>query len=360
MSERGFVAMSGGVDSSVAALLLREQGCSLSGVHLRLLHNEDLGQGCESACCSLSDAEDARSVARKLGFPFYVFDFADIFRSTVVQRFLDGYEAGETPNPCMDCNRFVKWGELLHRTEVLGRDFLATGHYARIQYDPASERWLLLRGKDTSKDQSYFLSHLTQHQLSRTRLPLGDLSKPEVRELAEQYGLINARKRDSQDLCFAPDGDYAAFWERMKGYSAQPGAITDLEGTPLGTHKGLIRYTLGQHKGLGISSETPLYVCKKDADHNTLVVGPSQQLFHTWLSAREVNWIALSGVSERMEVQVQTRYHQIPQKAWVCPTETGFRVDFAQPQRAMTPGQTVALYDGDVVLGAGVIDATGN
>lgn len=348
--------MSGGVDSSVAALLLREQGFAVSGVHLRLLRNEDLGLGQESGCCSLADAEDARTVSYRLGMPFYVFDFSAAFHEAVVRRFVDGYAAGETPNPCMDCNRFIKWGELLRRAETLGAAYLATGHYARIRREASSGRWLLLRGADTDKDQSYFLSLLDQHQLSRTLLPLGELTKSRVRTLAEEHGLCTARKRDSQDLCFAPDGDYAAFWERMHGAPASQGDIVDAAGRVLGRHRGLIRYTLGQRKGLGIPSEEPLYVCKKDPTANTLTVGPEPALYSRSLRVKEANWIAVPSLDAPRRVEVQTRYHQKPRPATAAPLPRGgFRVDFDEPQRAVTPGQTAVLYDGEAVLGAGVI-----
>lgn len=352
--------MSGGVDSSVAALLLQEQGFAVSGVHLRLLHNEDLGRGCESGCCSQRDAEDARMVAYRLGMAFYVFDFSDSFRQTVIRRFLDGYASGETPNPCMDCNRFLKWGELLHRAEVLGYSQIATGHYARVEYDAVSGRWLLRRGKDRAKDQSYFLSMLTQHQLSHTLLPLGDLTKPEVRAAAEAHGFCNAQKRDSQDLCFAPDGDYAAFWQRMTGRHLQRGNIIDLDGNVLGHHSGIVRYTLGQKKGLGISACQPLYVCAKNAAENTVTVGPESNLYVHWLTARDANWVAIPSLEAPRRVLVQIRSHQTPQPGVAEPMEAGkFRIVFDLPQRAPAPGQTVALYEGEIVLGAGTIDQTG-
>jgi tRNA-specific 2-thiouridylase len=359
MSTKVFAAMSGGVDSSVAALLLREQGFAVSGVHLRLVRNEMLGLGCESGCCSLSDAEDARLVAYRLGLPFYVFDLSEEFQETVIRRFVDGYGAGETPNPCMDCNRFIKWGALLHRAEVLGCGYLATGHYARIRKNPQTERWELLRGLDDAKDQSYFLAHLTQHQLAHTLLPLGELRKPQVRQLAEENGFCNARKRDSQDLCFAPDGDYAAFWSRMTGREPETGRIVDQKGTVLGSHRGLLRYTLGQHKGLGLATAEPLYVCGKDMKTNTLNVGAECALYTRSLTARECNYIAIDGLREPLRAEVQTRYHQTPRGAAALPLPNGrFRVEFDELQRAVTPGQTVVLYDGDRVLAAGVIDST--
>jgi tRNA-specific 2-thiouridylase len=350
-------ALSGGVDSSVAALLLREQGFAVSGFHLRLVHNEDLGQGRESRCCSLSDAEDARLAAYHIGVPFYVFDLSEDFRATVVRRFAEALSAGETPNPCMDCNRFVKWGALGRRVRVLGFDTLATGHYARVRFDLPSGRWQLLRGRDAAKDQSYFLSRLTQEQLSRTLLPLGELTKAEVRERAADAGLVTAHKPDSQDLCFAPDGDYAAFWQRVTGKSLEPGNILDLKGTIIGKHRGLPRYTLGQHRGLGLPTEEPLYVCGKDTAANTLTVGPPAALYARGLTARECAWGALPALTAPTRVEVQTRYRQHPRPALALPAgENAFRVVFDQPERAVTPGQTVVLYDGELVLAAGTID----
>ena len=255
-----FVAMSGGVDSSVAAVLLQQAGYQLSGVNLRMFHNEDLGESPSRTCCSLSDAEDAALVARRLGFPFYVFDFAQTFRDTVIRNFIEEYQQGRTPNPCAECNRSVKFGALLQRVRTLGGDYMATGHYARVERDEASGRYLLKRGKDRSKDQSYFLYMLTQEELAHTLFPLGGMEKSEVRQIAEAHGLVNAKKRDSQDICFVPDGKYADFIERTTGQPSEPGPFLDQEGRVLGQHKGIIRYTKGQHKGLGLSTEQPLYV----------------------------------------------------------------------------------------------------
>ncbi len=359
MGKRVFAAMSGGVDSSVAALLLREQGFDAVGVHLRLLHNGDLGAGRESGCCSLSDAEDARDTAYRLGMKFYVFDFAAEFREQVARRFAEGCARGETPNPCMDCNRFIKWGALLRRAEALGYGAIATGHYARIAYHPASGRWRLLRGADREKDQSYFLSRLTQRQLARTLLPLGNFTKTEVRKLAERAGLSVAHKRDSQDLCFAPDGDYAAFCQRLTGKIAEKGNIIDKNGNIIGKHQGLIRYTLGQRRHLGISSQTPLYVCGRNPADNTLTVGPEESLYSRRLIAGDVNWISMAEPGTPLRAAVQTRYRQPPCPATVAPLPDGkILVEFDAPQRAVTPGQTAALYDGDAVLGAGTIAET--
>ena len=356
MDMRACVAMSGGVDSSVAAVLLLQQGYELSGVNLRMFHNEDLGQSRERTCCSLADAEDAALVARRLGFPFYVFDFSQVFRDTVIRNFVQEYQAGRTPNPCAECNRSVKFGALLQRARMLGCDYLATGHYARVEQDPSSGRYLLKRAADRSKDQTYFLYMLTQEQLAHTLFPLGGLCKTEVRQIAEAHDLVNARKHDSQDICFVPDGKYADFIERTVGSPAPAGPFLDREGRVLGQHKGLIRYTLGQHKGLGLSTEEPLYVLEKDAAANTIRLGPDSALWTRQLTAEQVNLISLPELTVPLRVTAKTRYSQRESAAVLEPLPGGqVRLTFDEPQRAITPGQAVVFYDGDVVVGGGII-----
>ena len=350
------VAMSGGVDSSVAAVLLQEQGYELSGVNLRMFHNEDLGESREKTCCSLADAEDAALVARRLGFPFYVFDFAQVFRDTVIRDFVEEYQAGHTPNPCAVCNREVKFGALLRRVQALGQDFLATGHYAQVERDPDSGRYLLKRAADRSKDQTYFLYMLTQDQLAHTLFPLGGLHKAEVRQIAETRGLVNARKHDSQDICFVPDGKYADFIERTTGHPSPTGPFLDREGRVLGQHKGLIRYTRGQHKGLGLSTEEPLYVLEKDAAANTIRLGPDSALWTTELTAEQVNLISMPELTVPLRVTAKTRYSQREAAATVTSLPDGcIHVVFEEPQRAITAGQAVVLYDGEYVVGGGTI-----
>ena len=350
------VAMSGGVDSSVAAVLLQEQGYELSGVNLRMFHNEDLGESREKACCSLSDAEDAALVARRLGVPFYVFDFAQVFRDTVIRNFVEEYQAGRTPNPCAVCNREVKFGALLRRIQALGQDFLATGHYARVERDPNSGRYLLKRAVDRSKDQTYFLYMLTQDQLAHTLFPLGGLHKTEVRQIAETHGLVNAHKHDSQDICFVPDGKYADFIERTTGRPSSAGLFLDRDGRVLGQHKGLIRYTRGQHKGLGLSTEEPLYVLEKDTAANTIRLGPDSALWTTELTAEQVNLISVPELTAPLRVTAKTRYSQREAAATVASLPDGcIRVVFDEPQRAITAGQAVVLYDGEYVVGGGTI-----
>ena len=351
-----FVAMSGGVDSSVAALLLQQAGHKISGVNLRMFHNEDLGQSPGKTCCSLADAEDAGLVARRLDAPFYVFDVSQVFRSTVIRDFIEEYQNGRTPNPCAVCNRTVKFGALLDRVRVLGADYLATGHYARVEQDAATGRYLLKRGLDRSKDPSYFLYMLTQEQLAHTLFPLGGLVKTQVRQLAEAHGLVNAHKHDSQDICFVPDGDYAAFIERTVGTPSLPGNFVDQKGQVLGHHRGIIRYTHGQHKGLGLSTSEPLYVLEKDAVSNTIRLGPDSDLWSQTLTAEQFNWVSIPEPTEPIAVTVKTRYSQ-REAAAIARSLPGGRcqVTFEEPQRAITPGQAVVLYQEEIVVGGGTI-----
>ena len=354
--KKALIAMSGGVDSSVAAYLTQQAGFQCTGATMRLFDNSILGQDQESTCCSLDDVEDARSVARRLGFPFYVFNFKDDFEEKVIRKFIHCYECGATPNPCIDCNRYLKFDHLLRRGYELGCDYVVTGHYARIRQDEATGRYLLYKATDLSKDQSYVLYSLTQEQLAHTRFPLGEMTKAEARTIAEEQGFINARKHDSQDICFVPDGDYVAFMERYTGKKYTPGDYLDLQGNVVGQHKGAVSYTLGQRKGLNLAMGTPVYVCAKDMEQNTVTVGPNEALFSTTLRAADWNWFPFPTLSEPIRVSAKARYNQPPQPATVYPEENGFaRVVFEEPQRALTPGQAVVLYDGDMVVGGGTI-----
>ena len=354
--KKALIAMSGGVDSSVAAYLTQQAGFQCTGATMRLFDNSILGQDQESTCCSLDDVEDARSVARRLGFPFYVFNFKDDFEEKVIRKFIRCYECGATPNPCIDCNRYLKFDHLLRRGYELDCDCVVTGHYARIRQDENTGRYLLYKAVDLSKDQSYVLYSLTQEQLAHTRFPLGEMTKAEARTIAEEQGFINARKHDSQDICFVPDGDYVAFMERYTGKKYTPGDYLDLQGNVVGRHKGAVSYTLGQRKGLNLAMGTPVYVCAKDMEQNTVTVGPNEALFSTTLRATDWNWFPFPTLSEPIRVSAKARYNQPPQPATVYPEAEGFaRVVFDEPQRALTPGQAVVLYDGEMVVGGGTI-----
>ncbi len=354
--QRVLVGMSGGVDSAVSAYLLQQNGYDPIGVNCRFFHNEDAFVR-EKTCCSLDDANDARAVANRLGLPFYVFNFTDAFRDNVIEPFVQSYVSGETPNPCIECNRKLKFEKLLDRALELGCDYVATGHYARVSFDKGGGRWLLQKGVDAAKDQSYVLYCLTQHQLSHTLLPLGGMTKGEVRELAQTLDLPNAKKHESQDICFVPDGDYAAFIEQHLGKTFPPGDFVKKDGTVLGTHRGMIRYTVGQRRGLGLALPSPLYVCEKDLANNRVVLCSNEELYSKTLTARDINLIALDRIDRPMRVQAKVRYSQAAQNATVEQTDaTHFRLLFDVGQRAITKGQAVVLYDGDYVVGGGTID----
>ena len=352
------VGMSGGVDSSVAAMLLREQGYDVMGVTLKLFSDEDISEAQKEGktCCALSDVEDARSVAYRLGFEHLVFNFKDNFREHVMKQFADSYLCGRTPNPCIECNRHVKFDKMLRRAMELDYDYIATGHYAVNEYDEKSGRYLLKRPKDRSKDQTYVLYSLTQEQLSHTLFPLGTLEKTQVRELAEKAGLVNSNKPDSQDICFVPDGDYAGFIKRFTGADVPHGNFVDTEGKVLGEHKGIINYTIGQRKHLGISLGRPAYVVKKDVASNTVTVGGEADLYTKSLVADDFNLISVPELTAPMRVTAKTRYSQTEQPAVVSYLGDGkYLVEFDEPQRAVTSGQAVVIYDGDVVVGGGTI-----
>ena len=352
--EKVLIAMSGGVDSSVAAFLMKEQGCQCIGATMKLFHNEDIGVKATKTCCSLEDGEDARLVALRLGIPYYVFNFSDDFKGQVIDRFISSYARGATPNPCIDCNRYLKFERLYERARILGCDAIVTGHYARIEQE--NGRWLLKKALDESKDQSYVLYSLTQEQLAHTRFPLGALHKSETRRIAEEQGFYNADKPDSQDICFVPDGDYAAFIARYTGHDRPAGDFVDESGHVLGRHKGIVHYTVGQRKGLGIAADAPLYVKRIDAQENRVVLGGNESLFSRSLTAQDFNWIAFDVPPRELRVTARVRYHQREQAASVTVLEDG-RVPllFDEPQRAITPGQAVVLYDSDTVLGGGTI-----
>lgn len=354
MKEKILAAMSGGVDSSASAVLLLEQGYDVAGVTMALYDQGDIGKKTRS-CCSADDIADARSVCARLGIDHYVFNMGNIFHKEVIDRFISGYQCGLTPNPCIDCNKYVKFDALLRRAGDVGCWRIATGHYARIEYDDAAQRILLKTAADDHKDQTYFLYSMTQEQLSRVKFPLGGLTKPETRRLAEKAMLTNARKPDSQDICFVPDGDYAGFIERTTGQAPKPGDFLDTEGRVIGQHRGLVHYTVGQRKGLGFAFPEPHYVCSKDAQHNTVTIGTSERLFAKRLLAGDCNWIAVQALTAPMRVQAKIRYGQKAQPATLFPDENGNIIEFDEPQRAISPGQATVWYDGDVVVGGGTI-----
>ncbi len=366
--ERVLAAMSGGVDSSVAALLLLDDGYDVTGTTLKLFSNEDAGIASASACCSLEDIGDAREVAHTLGIPHYVFNFSRSFASGVMDRFCSGYLRGETPNPCIDCNRFVKFEALQKRRSDLGFDYVATGHYARRVYDAETGRYLLKKGVDPAKDQSYVLYGASQEDLAHLLFPLGGLTKQEVRSIARDAGFVTADKRESQDICFVPQGDYTTFIEGRLAQTGcsnamagtfEPGPIVNREGKVLGEHRGVAHYTVGQRKGLGLAFSEPLYVCKKDADTNTLVVGTRSQAQVTKVMADSLNLIAVETMEQPLRVTVKTQYRSHAEDAWAEQTgDDTLEVTFDQPHDACAAGQAVVLYDGDTVVGGGTIRQT--
>lgn len=355
---KALIGMSGGVDSSVAALLMMQTGYECIGATMRLYAGEDTAPDGSKVCCSLDDVEDARSVARRLGIPHYVFNFKEDFYQEVVDKFVSTYYQGGTPNPCIDCNRHLKFGKLLQRAQELGCDWVVSGHYARVEQDKETGRYLLKCAADQAKDQTYFLACLTQDQLAHIRFPLGELTKDQVRSIAQEHGFLNARKHDSQDICFVPDGDYAAFLQRYTGKSLEPGHFLNQSGQIVGSHRGAVCYTIGQRKGLGLAMGEPVYVCGKNMVDNTVTVGSNDSLFSPSLLANDWVWFPFDRLEAPLSVTAKIRHSQRSYPATVCPLPDGFaRVTFDQPQRAISPGQAVVLYQGDTVIGGGTIVA---
>ena len=345
---KALIGMSGGVDSSVAAYLMLQQDYSCVGATMRLYTGQD------KACCNTENTDDARAVADRLGIPFHILDYSEDFRTLVMDHFTTSYESGLTPNPCIECNRHLKFDKFLQAAFSLGCDCIVTGHYARICEKDG--RYLLCKAVDEAKDQTYFLYALTQQQLQHARFPLGELTKADARVIAQQQGFLNAKKRDSQDICFIPDGDYPAFLQRYTGKAYPTGAYLDLNGNTVGTHKGAVAYTLGQRKGLNLAMGVPVYVCAKDMEKNTVTVGPNEALYRKELLAKDWNWIAIDSLTAPIRAKAKARSRMAEQSATVYPEKDGFaRVVFDQPQRALTPGQAVVLYDGDTVIGGGTI-----
>ena len=346
-------AISGGVDSSAAALLLKKQGYDCTGAVMRLF-TDAISANKSYTSADASPIADARTAAGQIGIPFRVFDFTEAFAAQVINRFTEAYKTGSTPNPCVDCNRNIKFGYFHNAALETGCEYIATGHYARIDCD--NGRYLLKKGSDMLKDQSYVLYALKQETLSHTIFPLGGLTKTDVRNIALSHGLTCAEKSESQDICFVPDGDYAGFIERNTGAISRPGRFIDTEGNDIGEHKGLHRYTIGQRRGLGISAREPLYVCSIDPENNTVVVGSDEKLFSKTLTARSINLIPVDTLDSPVRVTAKVRYKQPEQPAIVRQLDSDtLRVEFDKPQRAITRGQSVVLYDGDTVIGGGII-----
>lgn len=353
---KALIAMSGGVDSSVSALLMKEKGYECIGCMMKLYDNEDAGLCRTRTCCSLDDVQDARSVADRLGIPFYVLNFKDDFREKIISKFIKSYENGVTPNPCIDCNRYMKFDKLYDRAMEYGCEKIVTGHYARIER--VKEGYLLKKAIDDTKDQSYVLYSMTQEQLKHTEFPIGELKKIQVRKIAKENSFINEDKPDSQDICFVPDGDYVGAIKRLSGKEYESGLIRDMEGNIRGHHDGIIRYTIGQRKGLRISSDRPLYVCNIDADNNEVIVGSNENLYSKEVHVKNVNWISPWLISDGMKVKTKIRYRQKEQSAILNlsrESDDEATIVFDEPQRAVTKGQAAVIYLGDIVLGGGII-----
>lgn len=356
--DRVVIGMSGGVDSSVAAYLLKKQGYEVIGVTMQIWQDkdEDIKQK-EGGCCSLSAVEDARRVANNLDIPFYVLNLKDAFNENVIKYFVNEYGRGRTPNPCIACNRYVKFGELLKRAFSLDAYYVATGHYAIIEYDEERERYLLKKSNAKAKDQTYVLYNLTQEQLKHTLMPLGKFNnKEEIRKIAKELGLIVAEKPESQEICFVEDDDYAKFVRENANYKIKPGHFVDTNGNIIGKHKGITNYTIGQRRGLGIALGRPMYVVDIDAKRNLVVLGEAEEVFGRELIADDVNFISIKELKSPMKVKAKIRYNAKEEPAIIYPMpENKVRVVFEKPVRAITPGQAVVFYDEEIIVGGGTI-----
>ncbi|MHB9094164.1 MAG: tRNA 2-thiouridine(34) synthase MnmA [Eubacteriales bacterium] len=351
------VAMSGGVDSSLTAALLRDEGYETIGVTMQIWPVDDPEkEHDQGGCCSLSAVDDARRVADTLGIPFYVMNFRELFEEKVIDLFISEYLAGRTPNPCISCNRFIKFDAFLAKAVALGADYIATGHYARIFFAEERGRYIIRKARDDRKDQTYVLYNMSQEQLSRTLMPLGEYTKSEVRRMAADYGLKVADKPESQEICFVTDNDYGRFLREKAGAEIKPGPFLDTEGHVLGQHQGLAYYTVGQRKGLGITFGEPMYVVALDPARNAVILGRNDKVFGRELAAADNNFILYDKLASPLAVQAKIRYSAKPAEAVISPDEDGrVRVKFAEPQRAITPGQAVVWYEGPDVVGGGTI-----
>jgi len=357
MKERVVVGMSGGVDSSVAAYLLKKQGYEVIGVTMKLRSNEDFERDSgKDSCCSLSSVEDARRVCDKLDIPFYVMNFTEIFEEKVVNYFVNEYFRGRTPNPCIACNKYVKFDALLIKAKALEAKYVATGHYARVFYDSNINRYLIRKSATELKDQTYVLYNLTQEQLKHILMPLGDYTKDETRRIASELDLDVADKPDSQEICFIEDNDYGKFLRQKKGESIKPGYFLDTKGNVLGQHKGIVYYTIGQRKGLGISLGKPMYVVDIIPEKNQVILGEAEEVFKKELVAVNANFLPFDELKHPMRVKAKIRYSAPESDAWVIPEKSDrFKLIFDKAQRAITPGQAVVLYQDDYLIGGGVI-----
>lgn len=362
MKSKVVVGMSGGVDSSVAAALLKDEGYDVIGVTMQVWPEKESGAvEVEGGCCSQAAVEDARRVSEKLGIRYYVMNFKDIFENKVIKYFINDYLAGNTPNPCIECNKSIKFDELLRRAMNLGAEYVATGHYAKIFFDDKSERYLLERSADNKKDQTYALYNLTQFQLMHTLMPLGGYTKEKVRKIAEDLGLPVANKPDSQEICFVPDDNYGGFIEEREPGKIMPGFFKDTKGNILGKHKGIVYYTIGQRKGLGIAFGKPMFVINIIPEENVVVLGEETGVFKDVLTASKLNFIPFDSLEDSIEITAKIRYSAKEAGATLIPEGKDLvRVKFYEPQRAITPGQSVVFYKDDIVIGGGIINRPSN
>ncbi|APH13462.1 tRNA (5-methylaminomethyl-2-thiouridylate)-methyltransferase [Clostridium sporogenes] len=355
MKKKVLVGMSGGVDSSVAAYLLKEQGYEVIGVTMQIWQDDEEFTEKEGGCCSLSAVADARRVANKIGIPFYVMNFKDAFKRNVIDYFVDEYMEGRTPNPCIACNKFIKFSSFLDKAMAMGIDYVATGHYAIIEKQ--KDRYIIRKSEDDKKDQTYALYNLTQFQLERTLMPCGQYKKSQIREIAKDIGLRVYNKKDSEEICFIPDNDHGRYIKNRFPNKVREGNFVDKQGNVLGKHKGIVYYTIGQRKGLGIAFGKPMYVVDINPFKNEVVLGSIEDLLNTELVAKDINYIPFDTLKEPMEVEAKIRYSQIPSKAIITPIDDGrVRVNFHEKQRAITKGQSVVFYKDDLLIGGGIIE----
>ncbi|MHB9928452.1 tRNA 2-thiouridine(34) synthase MnmA [Clostridium botulinum] len=355
MKKKVLVGMSGGVDSSVAAYLLKEQGYEVIGVTMQIWQDDEEFIEKEGGCCSLSAVADARRVANKIGIPFYVMNFKDAFKRNVIDYFVDEYMEGRTPNPCIACNKFIKFSSFLDKAMAMGIDYVATGHYAIIEKH--NDRYIIKKSEDDKKDQTYALYNLTQFQLERTLMPCGQYKKSKIREIAKEIGLRVHNKKDSEEICFIPDNDHGRYIKNRFPNKVREGNFVDKQGNILGTHKGIVYYTIGQRKGLGIAFGKPMYVVDINPFRNEVVLGDLEDLLNTELIAKDTNYIPFDTLKEPMEVEAKIRYSQTPSKAIITPIDDGrVRVNFHEKQRAITKGQSVVFYKDDLLIGGGIIE----